>query len=120
MGIRAVRSAPPHGQPWGDDDVTTGSAQWSRGRPFGQPDGGTRSHRSSNLCDGAIADGSGNRISDVHFEAQATRAARAALPFGQPDSEAARVVRVHRAVVWLRRPGNRKAKQGRQCGSPVQ
>ena len=72
-----------------DDGFITGSAQWGRDCPFGQPGGQKRSCSSSNLCDGADAGVLGNRSIDGSFEAQATRAARAAWPFGQLDGEAA-------------------------------
>lgn len=71
---------------------------------FGQPDVASRSHRSSNLCDGASADVSGNRSGGAGSNAEVTRAAGAASPLGKLGGAVALLfgcpVRCRSFVVW--------------------
>lgn len=102
-----------------DDGFITGSAQWGRDCPFGQPGGGHDPNRSSNLCDGVAAGVLGNRSIDESFEAQATRAARAAWPFGQPDGEVALLFRCTAPLcgfaVWETGPWSKAGSAGAPC-----
>lgn len=71
---------------------------------FGQPDVVSRSHRSSNLCDGASAGVSGNRNGGVGSSAEVTRAAGAASPLGKLGGAVALLfgcpARCRSFVVW--------------------